>query len=482
DLETAKKAWKNHKDKNQLWTALRVANRLENVDDIEAGYAFELVGQIFLAGNSFREAGEAFEKAIDAFTRVQLFDEAAEVSYLAGRCAFYAGELQSSYEKSIELIRNATQRIKDPSMIASLNYDMGIVFHEQSRYEEANVCFEKAVKLAKKIDSQNIAEYLSTYASKLMFQAEKKRELNPVQAHELIQKSAEQRVEASRLLQLTDSYKAATSLILAVSAYFSLGNKESGSNLLEEAASLFIKVKDYTSASKSLYDGARTIKDFKKSYELLSRAMNLLKDQDTNFGESRLLGLVSFEKGKVEELMNQFSIAINSYDYALQYLTESNAPVSDLIPIQIQYANALTRHENFEKAAELFLAGTKGLSELPSTDIIIELEKKTLINALKCLQRASTDFHATGTIILRRKDENLAISMFAHSVSLLIDWVENKSRINEDEVKKVVKKRISILSLKKDLLLMDESKYKLDSMIESLNNALQSLGTINNNE
>lgn len=31
DLETAKDAWENLKDRNQLWTALRVANRLENV-------------------------------------------------------------------------------------------------------------------------------------------------------------------------------------------------------------------------------------------------------------------------------------------------------------------------------------------------------------------------------------------------------------------------------------------------------------------
>ncbi len=484
DFETAKKAWENHKDKNQLWTALRVANRLESVDDKVAGYAYELVGQIFLAGNSFREAGEAFEKAIDAFTRVQLFDEAAEVSYLAGRCAYYAGELQSSYEKSIELIQAATQRIKDPSMIASLNYDMGIVFHEQSRYEEANVCFNKAVKLAEKIDKQIAAEYLSTFASKLMFQAEKKRELNPIEAHELIQKSAEHRVEAARLLQLTEnnSYKAATSLILAVNAFFSLGDKESGGNLLEEAISLFIEAGDYISASKSIYDGVRTIRGTEKAYELLSQAITLLKDQDTNLGENRLLGLISFEKGKIEEQNNQFSIAINSYDYSIQCLAESNAPVSDLIPIQLQYANALTKWEDFEKAAELFLAGTKGLSELPSTEIIIELKQKTLLNALTCLWRASIAYHNAGTIILKRKDERFAISMYTHSVSLLMDWVKNNNNTKQNEVKEVLEKHISLLSLKRDLFFMDSSKFKLDSIIENLNKVLKSLEPIVNNE
>jgi len=138
--------------------------------------------------------------------------------------------------------------------------------------------------------------------------------------------------------------------------------------------------------------------------------------------------------------------------------------------------------EDFEKAAELFLAGTKGLSTLPSTEIVVDQKKKALMNALISLRRASTAYHNAAIIILKEKDENRAMSMFAHSVSLLLEWVENNPKSNQDEVKKVVTTRVSRLSLKKDLLLLAESKFKLDSMIESLNMTHQSLGTTDNNE
>lgn len=476
DLETAKDAWENLQDRNQLWNALRVANRLENVDDKGAGLAFALVGQIFMTGNSNREAREAFEKASDCYTRVREYEKAGETSYYAGKCAYHTQD----YKNAIELIQASALWIKDPSLITSLNYDMGIVLHEQSRYEEANVCFEKAVELAKKIDNQIAAEYSSTFASRLMFQAEKEKKENPTYSLGLIRRSAEQREEASRLWQLTEtsSNKAATSLILAVSAYFSLGNKEKGVSLLEKATNLFIDVGDYISAGKSLYDGARMIMDIEKSYELLSRAMGFLTEQEDNIRENRLLGVISFEKGKIEEQRNQLSTALKSYNYSLQYLTKSSAPAPDLVPVQIQYANTLFETEDFEKAADLFLAGTKQMSTLPP-ETLIDQKKKTLMNALISFRRASTAYHNAGIIALKEKDEKRAISMFTNSVSLLIDWLENNPRDNHIEVKKVIKKRISRLSLKKDFLLQADSHFKLDSMIESLNMSLQSFGSKN---
>ncbi|MFX0123619.1 MAG: tetratricopeptide repeat protein [Candidatus Hodarchaeota archaeon] len=475
DLETAKDAWESLKDRNQLWTALRVANRLENVDDKGAGSAFTLVGNILLTGHSYREAGEAFEKATNCYNRVRLFEKAGETSYLAGKCAFHLEE----YEKAIELIQAATLWIKDPILIASLNYDMGNVLHEQSRYEEANVCYEKAVRLATDLDKQIAAEYSSTFASRLMYQAEKEKEENPAYALGLIRRSADQREEASRLLQLMEegSQTAATSLILAVSAYFSLGNKDKGINLLEKATDLFIEAEDYISASRSLYDGARIIRDEKRSYELLSRAISLLEEQEANIQEYRLLGLISFEKGKIEENRNQLSTALNSFENSLKYLGKSNAPDMDLIPIHIQYANTLFKLEDFEKAAEFFLTGTSGLSSLPQTETVVDQKKKTLTNALISLRRASTAYHNAATIILKEKDENRAITMFAHSVSLLIDWVENNPKDNQIEVRKVIEARISRLSAKKDLLLLAESKFKIDSMHKSLNMALQTFHT-----
>ncbi|UCE12519.1 MAG: tetratricopeptide repeat protein [Candidatus Heimdallarchaeota archaeon] len=474
DLETAKDAWENLKDRNQLWTALRVANRLENVDDEQAGTAFILVGQIFLAGNSFQEAAEAFEKAVEAFTRARQFEGAGEASYLAGKSVYHLQE----YEKAIELFQAATIWIKEPALIASLNFEMGIVLHEQSHFEEANSCFEKAIKLAEKIDKRIASEYSSTFASRLMFQADREKEENPTYSLGLIRKSAEKRIDASTFLQQTgeNPQSAATSLILAVSAYFSLGNIEKAVNLLEDATNLFLDSGDYLSAGRALFDGARTVTDNKRSHELLSRAVTLLKEQE-GLKEKRLLGLIHFEKAKIEEQNNQFSIALNSLNYSVQYLTESNAPVSDIVPVQIQFANTLFRIEDFETAADYFLTATKRLSTLPSSEIVVDQQNKTLMNALISLRRASTAYHNAAIIALKEKDEKRASEMFAHSISLLINWAENNPSEQHNEVQKVIKKRISRLSLQEELALLAETKYKLDSIIKSLKMILESLGS-----
>ena len=478
DLETAKNAWENLKDRNQLWTALRVANRLENVDDKGAGHAFKLVGQIFLAGNNFREAGEAFEKASNAYARVRLFEESGEASCFAGNCAYHIQE----FEKAIELLQAGAMWIKDPLLIASLNNDMGIVLHEQSRFDEANACFEKAVKLAMEKDHLIAAKYSSTYASRLMFQAEKEKEENPAYALGLVRRSAEQRVKAGHFLQMQEEgqKEAATSLILAVNAYFSLGNNEKATKLLEEATDLFIQAKDYISASRSLYDGARTIKDHNRSYELLSRAESILREPESNIQKERILGLVSFEKGRIEEIKNQLQLAIDSFAIALESLKKSNAPTSDFIHIQIQSANILFRLEDFENAAQMFLAGYKGLSTLPPTESLLEQRKKTLLNALISLKRASRVYHDAGIIALKRKEEKRAIDMFTQSVSHMIEWIENNTKNNQQEVQKVVKNRISLLTLKMDQIIQAESKFKLKSIIEGLDMALQAYGSSEN--
>ena len=249
---------------------------------------------------------------------------------------------------------------------------------------------------------------------------------------------------------------------------------------MDEATKLFIEAKDYISASRSLYDGARAIKDHNRAYKLLSRAEGLLEEQESNVQKDRILGLVSFEKGKIEEIRNQLQSAIDSFNIALRSLKDSNAPVSEFIHIQIQSANNLFRLEDFENAAQMFLAGHKGLSSLPPTELILEQRKKALFNALISFKRASRVYHDAGIIALKRKEEKRAIDMFTQSVSHLIDWIENNTKNNQKEVKKVAKNRVNLLSLKMDQILQAESKFKLQSIIESLDMTLQSYGTSNN--
>ncbi|MHA2225525.1 MAG: tetratricopeptide repeat protein [Candidatus Hodarchaeales archaeon] len=471
DLIIAKDAWEKLKDRTQLWTAIRVANRLEHVDDKSAGEAFSLAGQIFFDSNNFREAKESFEKATDSFSRVRLFENAGEASSFAGKSAYHLEQ----YDLAIDLYQAGARWIKDPLRIASLNYDMGIVLHEQAQFEEANACFEKAVKLSTGLNRKFAADYSSTFASRLLSQAENERVRNPAYALALTRRSAEHREEAARLFRSSNENpnKAATSLILATNAYFSLGNNVKGINLLEEAVKLFNEGEDYISACKSLYDGARAIKDQKKSYNLLSRAISLFSKEKISIKEKRLLGLVSFEKGKIEEKQNLILTALGSYKYSVQCLTESDAPVSDLIPVQIQNANSLFKMEDFESAAQMFFAASKGLTELESTNFNQEQRKKAITNALISLRRASNVYHNAGVIALTKSEEKRSILMFTRSVSFLEEWIENNSINNQNEVIKVVENRISRLSLKIDLFTLAESKFELNKILRSLKNALQ---------
>ncbi len=472
DLEHAQEAWNTLKDRSQLWNALRVANRLENIDDKGSGAAFSLVGRIFLEGSNLREAKEAFEKASEAFARVRMFEKSGENSYYAGKCSFHLGDL----ETAIELLQAGAIWVKDLQITVSLNFDIGIVLNEQGRFEEANIYFAKAVKIASDIDTKLAAKYSSAYASKLMIQGEKEKQDNPAYALSLMRRSADQRIESAQYLKMTNEglKEAATSLILAASAYFLLGNNEKGVTLLEEATNFFIEINDYISASRSLYDAARTLKDQDKSYKLIIRAEKLLLDQETNIQRNRILGLVIFEKAKLEQKQNLILKAIKSYKNSLQLLKKTDTSSLDLIPIEIQCANCLFKIEDFENAAKMFLSAYENLSGLPYDENLVGQQKKTQINALISLKRASIIYHNAGIVALNRKEEKIAIDMFSYSVSLLIDWIENNINENHKEVEKTIKDRIYSLQLKNDLFYQSEFQFKLKLIIENLSLAFDS--------
>ncbi|MFX0186068.1 MAG: hypothetical protein ACFE95_23540, partial [Candidatus Hodarchaeota archaeon] len=401
------------------------------------------------------------------------FEEAGKTSCFAGKCSYYLGE----HEKAIELLQTGTMWVKNVSQIAALNYDLGIVFHEQSRFEEANTCFEKAVKISTEVDKLIAAEYSSTYASKLMYQAETERNENPTYAMGLMRRSAEQRENASHYLQFLNKREkeAATSLILSANAYFSLGNIRKAVNLLENASSLFSESKDYISAARSLYNGARNVNDLEESYKLIKRATTLINNQENGIQKKRLLGLILFEKAKIEAETKQMSVALDSFESSLLNLKGSEAPRSDLITVKIQYANNLFKMEYFEEAAGLFFSGYNDISSLPPTKKSIQQREKTKLNALISLRRASTIHHNAGVIALKNNEERRAIEMFAQSISLLIEWIENNTIDNSEEVRRIIESRISTLTLKFNLLMLAESKFKLESMIEGLKMSFPSL-------
>ncbi len=471
DLRTASEAWEKLEDRNQIWIAMKVANRLENIDDLAAGNAFILAGTIFQANNNYEDAQNAFERATAAFSRSQEFVLAGEAYCLAGRNAYLSGK----HERAIELLQSGAIWIKEPIPLASIQYDLGLVYHDLSRIEEANSCFEKAVKLVEGYD-QLAAKYTSTYGSKLLIQSEQEKSENPTYALGLARKSAEQRIKASMHLKKTDEgfEEAATSLVLAAKIFFSLGNESKGIGLLEEASSLFMRVENYQSSLKTLYDGARTINNSEKSLSILTHALSLIPEKMYDKRIKRLLGLISFELGQLEIQNNQLHNSFKHFNLALVFFTEGKAKPVEMIPVLIQLGNNSFQTENFEEAASYFYRAFESLGELEVTQSNSEKKDQSLKNALISWRRASTVYHNAGVIALKNSQERESIEYFTHSVALLIEWVENNLQEAQEEIQNVITKRISILFQKMNLFLLAESRYKLNAVISDLKSLVES--------
>jgi tetratricopeptide (TPR) repeat protein len=471
DLQTASEAWEKLEDRNQLWIAIKVANRLENIDDLAAGKAFILAGNIFQANNNFEDAQNAFERATASFSRAQEFILAGEAYCLAGRNAYLSG----NQEQAIELLQSGAVWIKEPVPLASIQYDLGLVYHDLHQIEEANSCFEKAVRLVEGND-QLAAKYSSTYGSKLLIQYEQEKSVNPTYALGLARKSAEQRIKASTHLKKTDKgfEEAATSLVLAAQIFFSLGNENEAIKLLKEASILFMRVDNYQSALKTLYDCARAITNSEISISILNNALNLIPERMHDQPIKSLLGLISLKLGQLAEMNHEVHVAFNHFTRSLDLLSVGKTNKNDLISVLIHLGNNSFQTENFEEAASYFYRAFEFLGELEVTQTNSDKKDKTLMNALISWRRASTVYHNAGVIALKTSQERESIEYFTHSVALLIEWVENNRQEAQKEIQKLVNERILKLQQKIDLFLLAESKYKLTAIISDLKSLVES--------
>ncbi len=470
DLQTAHEAWDKLKDRNQLWTAMKVANRLEKIDDNAAGEAFLLSGNIFQATNNFQDAQNAFKQATDAFSRAHEFQKSGQAFCLAGKMAYQLG----NNDKAIELFQSGAVWIKDLNSQASLQYDMALVYQDLDRFEDANGCFEKSVKLIEEIDYNIAAKYTSTYASKLMLQAEKEKLENPTYSLGLTRKSAEQRIRAADFLKRNDDglEEAATSLMLAAKIFFSLENELKGINLVKQASLQFKQVDNFQSALKTLYDGAQTVKDVESKLSLFNHALSLIPEETHDNQIKRLLGLISYEIGRIEIDRDQHLVSNNYLSRSKNFLTTAKAPTVELIPVLILFASNSFNIENFEDAASNFYAAYELLSDMEETESILNQKSRSLTNALISWRRSSTIYHNAGLVSLLNQKERESVEYFTRSAALLIEWVENNAIDSQDEIQKVLRDRVSRLQVKNDLFLLAESKYKIEGIISDLNSLI----------
>ena len=472
ELQTAIEAWEKLNDRNQLWIAIKVANRLENVDDVATGDALVLAGYIFNANNNSEDAQNAFERASDAYSRAHEFHKSGQAFCLAGRMAYFLGK----NERAIELLQSGAIWIKDPQPLASLQYDLALVYQDLSRFEEANACFEKSVKLIRELDYQIAAKFSSTYASKLLIQAEHEKKDNPNYSLGLTRRAAEQRINAADFLQRSDEgyEEAATSFMLAAKIYFSLGNETKGIGLVENASTLFKRVDNISSALKTIYDGARTVESTDKKLQLLSKAINLVPQESYTLQNKRLVGLIAFELGRIHSQQNKIVKGQEHLDQAMKLLSEAKAPANEIIPVQIHRANNSFSLEDFVFAAQVFYEAYELLSDLKQSESVLTQKNRSLTNALISWRRGSTIYHNSGVVALKQKKEREAIEYFTKSVSLLIDFIEHNTLDTQETIQKILADRIMKLTLKDNLLLFAESKYKLQAIISDLQAFIQS--------
>jgi tetratricopeptide (TPR) repeat protein len=466
DLRTAIEAWENLRDRNQLWVAIKVAQRLEKIDDSAAGDAFILAGHIFSANSNLEDAQNAFEKASETYSRAHEFHKSGQAFCLAGRMAYLLGK----NERAIELLQGGAIWIKEPRPLASLQYDLALVYRDLSRFEEANACFEKAVNIIQDLDYKTAAKYSSTYASKLLLQAEHEKKDNPNYSMGLSRRAAEQRIKAAEFLQKSDEGldEAATSLVLAAKTYFSLGNELKGRDLVEKASVLFKRIDNFSSALKTLYDGAVIVESIENKVHLLTQANSLVPEESITPQNKHLLGLVAFELGRIYSKQNQVLEGQIHLDHALKLLEEVKAQVNEIIPVQIHRANNSFTLEDFESSAQIFYEAYELLSGLDQNESILKRKNKCLSNALISWRRGSTIYHNSGIVALKKQEERESIEYFTRSVSLLIDFIEQNTLDSQESIQKIITDRILKLQLKESLFLLAESKDKLRSIISDL--------------
>jgi tetratricopeptide (TPR) repeat protein len=466
DLQTARGAWEKLKDRNQLWTAIKIANRLEKVEDKAAGEAFLLIGEIFQASNNFQDAQQAFEQASEAFSRVHAFEKSGESFCLAGRMAFLLG----NNEKAIELYQSGAVWIKETFQQANLQYDIALVYQDLDQYNEANTAFEKAVQLIENHDFHLAAKYSATYASKLLIQAEREKVSNPTYSLGLMRKSAELRIKSANALKRINKgfEEAATSLTLAGKIYLSLGNEDKAVSLVDEASLLFRQAEKHFSAIKTLYDGAKAIKQVENKYNLLNKALNVASEFKDDKSILRLLGSSTFEIAKLKEAESNFFESFQLLEQSIKYLEKGGASPIELIPVMIHYGNTSFTIEFFQSASKTFFQAYELLTGLEESPLVETQKKRCLTNALISLRRESTAYHNAGVVALSNQQERQAIEHFTHSISVLIEWVENNSIEPSESIQKVIKDRMKKLSMKTSLFNLAESKYKLEALLSDL--------------
>ena len=466
DLRTAIDAWEKLKDRSQLWTAIKIANRLEKIEDEAAGDAFLLTGTIFQANNNFEDAQKAFEQASEAFSRVHAFEKSGKSFCLAGRMAYLLG----NNEKAIELYQSGSVWIKETLQQANLQYDIALVYQDLHQYNEANAAFEKAVHLIEEHDFHLTAKYSATYASKLLIQAEKEKVSNPTYSLGLMRKSAELRIKSADALKKTNKgfEEAATSLTLAGKIYLSLGNESKAISLVNEASVLFKQAGKHFSAIKTLYDGAKAIEHLESKLELFKKALDMSPDFKDDKSALRLLGLTTFEIAKLKENESNVLESYHLIEQSLKYLEEGGASPIELIPVLIQYGNISFTLEYFQKASNTFFHAYELLADLKESSLVETQKKRCLTNALISLRRESTLYHNAGVVALSNQQERKATEYFTHSISLLIEWVENNILETPESIQKVVKDKIEKLSVKMSLFNLAESRYKLEALISDL--------------
>ena len=225
---------------------------------------------------------------------------------------------------------------------------------------------------------------------------------------------------------------------------------------------------NFSSALKTLYDGARAVESKDNKIHLLKQANQLVPEENFPPQSKKLLGLTAFELGRIYSKENQVIEGQIHLDQALKLLKEVKAQVNEIIPIQIHRANNTFNLEDFELSAQIFYEAYELLSELNQNESVLKQKNKCLSNALISWRRGSTIYHNSGIVALKKQEERESIEYFTKSVSLLIDFIEHNTLDSQESIQKIITDRITKLQLKENLFMLAESKVKLQGIISDL--------------
>ena len=424
DIDIASDLWTRKNDRSALTLVLKSAYKLEKQEFEHAGHAFFLAGNILFQIGELENSLDIFLKAAETFKSANKLIDASEAMFNAAVIAF---RLQKYDVAKVNLLLSS-EMISDTNRKARMFLQLAQTYVKLHEFDSAMNYFELAAENALKNNNFHLAaDILSQFAFRL---AEKTTEdADKTYQRSLLEHAARTRERAAQNYALAnENLEAGTSFVLAGKAYLQIMNESKAIGNLNSAKTFFLKVNDFTSASRVILDVITLTKDNPQENEQLGKeALGYIeKISDLNI-RNPLLGRVLRELARISLAQEN---GWSTYTYYKRALEELDVNSVDYTPTVLAFANFLFQLEDYKYAGELFELLSKRLEH----DQV--QAQKSLKNAYVSFKRGVTVYIQIGGNSLLEKKFDEALRYYTIAIDLMNKCYETASADELESLKK----------------------------------------------